>query len=179
MARPAISHPVHVLSHAFPKTDPQEFCNEVLIYVKSTIGLGLLMSSNSKIEPETYCDSDLVSCPKKQKSLTGYYTKLGESLISSKTKKHSTVLRLHQNQHKKQQPRLYVRSFRFEDYLKTLELIKHSLLHCFVKTKHLHIAANQVYHKRILHLETDCHLIREKLYQGINSVCISTHKTTC
>ncbi|XP_019225132.1 PREDICTED: uncharacterized protein LOC109206730 [Nicotiana attenuata] len=61
--------------------------------VQNAPGLGLLMSSADSRSLVAYCDSDWAACRQSRKSVTGYIVKYGESLISWKSKKQSTVSR--------------------------------------------------------------------------------------
>ncbi|XP_031252839.1 uncharacterized protein LOC116110760 [Pistacia vera] len=95
MTRPDISFSVQTLSQHMhnPKQSHLEAALRIVKYIKKSPGLGLLMSSNSSMELIAYCDSDWAACPVSRKSVSGYCVKLGESLISWKTKKQSTVSR--------------------------------------------------------------------------------------
>lgn len=56
-------------------------------------GHGVLLSSTSQGQLSAYCDVDWAACPNTRKSLTGYLVKLGDSLISWKSKKQNIVSR--------------------------------------------------------------------------------------
>ncbi|XP_019259726.1 PREDICTED: uncharacterized protein LOC109237802 [Nicotiana attenuata] len=95
ITRPDIAYAVQSLSqfmHA-PKKSHYEAALHVVKYIKDQPGLGLLMSSNSTERVQGFCDSDWGACPMSRKSVTGFCVKLGNSLISWKAKKQSTISR--------------------------------------------------------------------------------------
>jgi len=65
----------------------------ILRYLKSTPGKGIFLPSNSSLQIATFCDSDCVACPTTRCSVRDYFTLLGNSPLSWKSKKQSTVSR--------------------------------------------------------------------------------------
>lgn len=65
----------------------------VIRYMKNEPGLGFLLSSEKATQLTAFCDADWAGCPNSRRSITGYVMKLGNSLISWKSKKQSTVSR--------------------------------------------------------------------------------------
>ncbi|XP_060210335.1 uncharacterized mitochondrial protein AtMg00810-like [Lycium barbarum] len=62
-------------------------------YIKSQPGQGILICSSPIEKVTAYCDADWAACAHIRKSVSGFLIKLGESLISWKSKKQTTISR--------------------------------------------------------------------------------------
>lgn len=93
--RPDIAFSVQTLSQFLhqPKKSHLEAAMRIVRYVKNQPGQGILLSSSSQEEIQPYCDADWVACPNSKQIVIGFPVKLGNSLISWKSKKQSTVSR--------------------------------------------------------------------------------------
>ena len=76
-----------------PKEEHMDAAKRVVCCIKGTVGQGLFLPKNSKLQLVGYCDSDWGACPITRQSLIGYFIKLVNSPISWKTKKQNTVSR--------------------------------------------------------------------------------------
>ncbi|XP_070052648.1 uncharacterized mitochondrial protein AtMg00810-like [Nicotiana tomentosiformis] len=65
----------------------------IVKYVKNHPGKGVLLSSKNTGTLEAYCDTDWTACQHSRRSMTGFLIKLGDSLVSWKSKKQTTVSR--------------------------------------------------------------------------------------
>ncbi|XP_060178005.1 uncharacterized mitochondrial protein AtMg00810-like [Lycium barbarum] len=95
ITRPDISFVVQVLSQfmQFPKMSHWDVALRLVRYIKKCPGQGLLINNNSSTTLQAYCDSDWAAFPNTRRSITGYVIKLGQSLISWRSKKQQTVTR--------------------------------------------------------------------------------------
>ncbi|XP_047269363.1 secreted RxLR effector protein 161-like [Capsicum annuum] len=93
--RPDISFAVQTLSQYLqqPKHYHMEAAMRVVRYIKNNPGQGVLLSGKSNTDITTYYDADWAACPHPRKSVSGYFVKLGDSLVSWKSKKQNTVSR--------------------------------------------------------------------------------------
>ncbi|XP_049414776.1 uncharacterized protein LOC125877559 [Solanum stenotomum] len=84
MTKPDTVFAVQLLSQFMhsPKTSHMKAAIRVVRYVKQSLGLGILMSSNATDQLTTYCDADWAACPNNRRSITGYMVTYGDSLIS-------------------------------------------------------------------------------------------------
>jgi len=89
MIRPDISFTVLLLSQFMqaPTIEHMKAALDVVRYLKSFLGQGILLANNSAAQLTAFCDLDWASCPTIRKSTTGYCILLGQSPISWKTKK--------------------------------------------------------------------------------------------
>lgn len=136
----------------------------VLKYLKSAPGKGILLSAQYSLSLIAYCDSDWGTCPMTRRSTTGYCIKLGESLLSWKTKKQATVSRSSAEAEYRAMANTTCEVIWMVGVLKDMgiELTLPVMMYCD-NTAALHIGANPMYHERTKHIEIDCHLVRKKI----------------
>ncbi|KAE8724764.1 NAD(P)-linked oxidoreductase superfamily protein [Hibiscus syriacus] len=93
--RPDITFDVHYLSQFMqqPKESHLHSALRIVRYIKGNPGQWILMDSNGSCELKAYCDSDWAACPVSRIYVSGFCIKLGNSLISWKSKKQNVIAR--------------------------------------------------------------------------------------
>ncbi|XP_039046666.1 uncharacterized mitochondrial protein AtMg00810-like [Hibiscus syriacus] len=178
--RPDITYAVNLLSQFMqqPKTSHMEAALRVVKYVKNEPGQGILLKSSLICQLLAYCDSDWGSCPMTRKFVTGFCIKIGDSLVSWKSKKQNVVARSSAEAEYRAMAVVTSKLVWLQCLLAELSIkgLKPVKLHCDNKDA-LQIAANPVNHERTKHIEIDCHFVREKIQEGmIQTEHVSTHE---
>nr|XP_016452893.1 PREDICTED: uncharacterized mitochondrial protein AtMg00810-like [Nicotiana tabacum] len=95
ITRPDICFAVQLLSQFMqhPKQSHLEAAMRVVRYIKKSPGMGIFLKKGALTQVTAYCDSDWAVCPNTRRSVTGYVIKLGDSLVSWKSKKQQIVSR--------------------------------------------------------------------------------------
>ncbi|XP_072058161.1 uncharacterized mitochondrial protein AtMg00810-like [Arachis hypogaea] len=91
--RPDISFAMGKLSLFLncPTTEHLRAAHRILRYVKGSLATGLFFSAKSDLNLTGFSDSDRAGCPDSRRSISAYYSYLGSSLVSWKSKKQLTV----------------------------------------------------------------------------------------
>lgn len=166
MTRPDIAYAIQNLSQFMhsPKKSHMEAALRVVRYLKNASGLGIILSSEVSHALTVYCDTDWTTCSMTKKSVSGFVVKLGDSLISWKSKKQSTISRSSAEAEYSSMTSAttevvwLIGLFAELNWKLTLPV----KLFCDSKAA-IQIAANPIYHDRTKHIEIDCHFIREKI----------------
>ncbi|XP_020254028.1 uncharacterized protein LOC109831099 [Asparagus officinalis] len=76
-----------------PRKDHINAVYQILRYLKSAPGKGLIFRKNEHVSIKGYCDSDWASCADDRRSTLGYCIFIGGNLVSWKSKKQSVMAR--------------------------------------------------------------------------------------
>lgn len=162
VTRPDICFGVQVLSQFMqhPKNSHWEAALRIVKYIKRSPGLGIFLKRGSITELHAYCDSDWASCPNTRRSVTGYVVKLGDSLISWKSKKQQTVSRSSAEAEYRSMAAVVAELVWLAGLLKELHIDVSVPIKVFSDSKAaIQIAGNPMFHERTKHIEINCHFI--------------------
>ncbi|MCH92612.1 retrovirus-related Pol polyprotein from transposon TNT 1-94, partial [Trifolium medium] len=168
--RPDIAYATQQLSqflHNPTMTHYKAACR-VIRYLKHNPGRGLVFYRNSDMQLLGYSDADWAGCLDTRRSTTGYCFFLGSSLVSWKAKKQSTISKSSYEAEYRALSSATCELTWLLYLLKDLhiECSKQPVLFCDNQSA-LHIASNPAFHERTKHIEIDCHLVREKVQEGL------------
>ncbi|PHT73444.1 hypothetical protein T459_24229 [Capsicum annuum] len=119
------------------------------------------MSSARKDVLTANCDADWAACAFSRRSITGFTIKLGDSLVSWKSKKQSTASRSSAESEYRSLASTIAELTWLIGLIKDLQVPLQLPVTIFCDSKAtLQMTENPVYHERTKHIEIDCHFIR-------------------
>lgn len=139
----------------------------VVKYLKGCPSLGIFYSVHSTFHLQAFCDADWGSCPDTRRSLTGYCIFFGDSLVSWRCKKQTTI--------SASSAEVEYRALGFT--VGELQWLSYLLVDFGVQVSTpislfcdnlvaLHITKNLVFHEHTKHLEIDCHIVCNQFLDG-------------
>lgn len=138
--------------------------HHTLSYVARTADQGILLRGSDKLTLQALSDYDCGAYAMTRRSITGYLLLFGQSPVSWKSKKQSTVSR---SSSEAEYRAMASASFEITWTIRLLtELgvtaLQPVTLHCDNQST-LYIAKNPVFHECTKHIAIDCHFTREKV----------------
>ncbi|GJR02261.1 ribonuclease H-like domain-containing protein [Tanacetum coccineum] len=168
--RPNIAYVVHCLSQFMhsPLNSHLEAAMRVLRYLKSSHGNGIQINRNGNLKLRAYDDSDWAKCPATRKSVSGYCVFLGNSLVTWKSKKQSTLSKSSAEAEYRSIASATCEVIWLSNLLSDIGVtgLLPIVMYCD-NSSALQIAANHVFHEKSKHFEIDVHLVREKVASGV------------
>ncbi|KHN35824.1 Copia protein, partial [Glycine soja] len=177
--RPDITHVVQQLSQymAHPTSAHSQAAFRILRYLKGSPGSGIFLAAHGTLQLKAFSDSDWAGCRDTQPSIIEFLVYLGPSLISWRSKKQSTVSRSSSEAEYRALAsttcELQWLTYLLHDF--RVSFIQPATLYCDNQSA-IQIASNPVFHERTKHIEIDCHIVRDKVNQGLLKLLpISSH----
>lgn len=182
LSHPDIMFAFHKLTQflAQPRLPHLKAVHHLLHYLKKSPGQRLLFSSTSSLQLRAYShvcapvrlkafsDADWGSRPDCRRSVIGFCIFIGDSLVSWKAKKHTTVSRSSAEDEYRALSSTSNELIWLQQLLKDFQVKVDSpaLLYCDNQAA-IHIASNPIFHKRTKHIEIDCHFVHERVASGV------------
>lgn len=168
--RPDIAYAVGVVSRFMhqPQITHMEAVLRIIRYLKGTSGHGVLFKPNGNLEIKAYTDADWAGDKGDGRSTSGYFTLVGDNLVTWKSKKQKVVAL----SSAEAEFRGIARGLAEVQWIKKLlteigvSSTNPSSIMCNNKDA-IQISENPVQHDRTKHVEIDRHFIKEKLEAGI------------
>jgi len=179
ITKPDSTFAVHKLNQymAKPRKPHLDATDRVLQYLKNEPRKGLMISSNTKIHLKGFANADWASCLDTRRSVTRYSIFIGDSSVSWKSKKQSTVSRL-STEAKYRSMTIATCKIVWILYFHRDIGIDHNrqtLLFCDSQAT-LHIGSNLVFYERTKYIEIDYHVVSDKVLEKvINLNHVRTH----
>jgi hypothetical protein len=137
---------------------------QILKFLKSALGKGLIFRKNGHLNIEGYCDSDWASCADDRKYTSGYCMFVGGNVVSSKSKKQSVVARSTAETEYKAVALSVAELLWLRALLVELKMDQGGKMKLWCDSKStISIVNNPVQHDRTKHVEIDRFFIKEKL----------------
>ena len=137
-------------------------------HTQGSPGKEIFFSSNFDLHIKSFYDVDWARCLDTRRSLTCYEDYLRESLISWRSKKQGVVLRSSAEVENRAMASVACEITLVLQLFKDLKIEHPKPTMLFYDNQvALYIATNPVFHERTKHIEVDCHLVRDKILEGM------------
>nr|XP_016450145.1 PREDICTED: uncharacterized mitochondrial protein AtMg00810-like [Nicotiana tabacum] len=130
-----------------------EVAQRVVRYVKNQHGQGILLSTKKKNIITPYCDADWTAYPLARNSVTGFFIIYGDSLVSWKSKKQSTISRNSTESEYRSIASTVAELVWIFGLFKDIRVSVHLPVNIYTNNKTtIQITANLVFHERTKHI---------------------------
>ncbi|XP_071722730.1 uncharacterized mitochondrial protein AtMg00810-like [Rutidosis leptorrhynchoides] len=158
LTRPDISYVVNHISEFMhkPKESHYQAAIRIVRYIKAEPEKGLFTGKDNSLVLRALCDSDWASCILNRRSVTGFCIKLGESIVSWKSRKQRIVSRSSAEAEYRSMADTVSELTWIRGMIAKLGVTIPLSVELFCDSQAaLHIATNPVYRERTKHIEID------------------------
>ena len=168
--RPDIAYVVSVLSQFMhnPSEEHMDAVNQILCYLKTSPGKGLMLSKNNHLNVEGYTDADWEGNVSDRKSTSGYFTFVGQNLVTWKSKKQKVVALSSAEAEFRGMAKGLCELLWLRRLLMEIGFGSSMEMNLFCDNKAAtNISENLVQHDRTKHVEVDKHFIKQSIEEKI------------
>nr|GEU45391.1 uncharacterized mitochondrial protein AtMg00810-like [Tanacetum cinerariifolium] len=169
ITHPDIAFPVGVVSQFLtaPRTSHWDVVTQILRYLKSTLGLGILYANHGHHIAEGFIDADYAGCPNSSRPTMRYYIFIEDNLVSWKSKKQNVVSRSSSKAEYRAMTQTTCELIWLRNLLGEIGFPQSKPMKMWCDNQEaIYIATNLVLYERTKHIEVDCHFTRKKLEDG-------------